>query len=52
MTPCKNEKNDENNEKITDKAAEAYALMKEYFKEDSSARNSVTLRTNQTSYVP
>jgi hypothetical protein len=41
-------KYDEDCEKITDKAAEAYALVKEYFQEDSSAWNSVILRANET----
>jgi hypothetical protein len=38
-------------EKITDKAAEAYALVKEYFQEDSSAWNSVILRANETGHL-
>jgi hypothetical protein len=39
--PTEQRKNDEDCKKITDKVAEAYALVKEYFQEDLSAWNSV-----------
>jgi hypothetical protein len=46
--PAEKRKYDEDCEKITDKVAEAYDLVKAQFKEDSPAWNSVIIKANET----